>query len=30
MHGAVDVRDLRSGRIVRVRAGHAYLARTKS
>ncbi len=27
MQGAVDVRDLRSGRIVRVRAGHAYLAR---
>jgi hypothetical protein len=29
MQGAVDVRDLRSGRIVRVRAGHAYLARTR-
>jgi hypothetical protein len=28
MHGAVDVRDLRTGRIVTVRRGHAYLART--
>jgi len=27
MQGAVDVRDLRTGRIVSVRAGHAYLAR---
>jgi hypothetical protein len=30
MHGAVDVRDLVTGRTVTVRAGHAYLARTKS
>jgi hypothetical protein len=28
MQGAVDVRDLRAGRTVTVRAGHAYLART--
>jgi len=28
MQGAVDVRDLRLGRTVTVRAGHAYLART--
>jgi hypothetical protein len=30
MQGAVDVRDLRTGRTVFVRAGHAYLARTSS
>jgi hypothetical protein len=30
MQGAVDVRDLRTGRTVTVRAGHAYLARTSS
>jgi hypothetical protein len=29
MQGAVDVRDLRSGKTVTVRRGHAYLARTQ-
>jgi len=28
MQGAVEVRDLRAGRTVTVRKGHAYLART--